>query len=90
MFSSWPVLGPEALHWAPKFVQSPWGAKEIFITENGCDFLWSMMDNFEWNAGIRESVQVGICGLQDAEAHTATERIIFPRGQLSKLTYVEP
>jgi beta-glucosidase len=36
MFSSWHVLGPEALYWAPKFVQSLWGAKEIHITENGC------------------------------------------------------
>jgi beta-glucosidase len=36
MFSSWHVLGPEALYWAPRFVQSIWDAKEIHITENGC------------------------------------------------------
>jgi beta-glucosidase len=36
MFSSWHVLGPEALYWAPKFVQTLWNAKEIHITENGC------------------------------------------------------
>jgi beta-glucosidase len=36
MFNSWLTLGPEAIYWAPKFVQSLWGAKEIFITENGC------------------------------------------------------
>src|SRR5262249_869046 len=36
MQSSWHVFGPEALYWAPKFVQSLWKAKEIFITENGC------------------------------------------------------
>ena len=36
MFNSWLLLGPEAIYWAPKFVQSLWGAKEIFITENGC------------------------------------------------------
>lgn len=36
MFSSWHSVGPEALYWAPKFVQSLWGAKEIHITENGC------------------------------------------------------
>jgi beta-glucosidase len=29
-------IGPESLYWAPKFVHSLWGAKEIFITENGC------------------------------------------------------
>jgi len=36
MFNSWLALGPEAVYWAPKFVQSLWKAKEIFITENGC------------------------------------------------------
>jgi len=29
-------VGPESLYWAPKFLQSLWKAKEIFITENGC------------------------------------------------------
>jgi beta-glucosidase len=33
--SNFPI-GPEAMYWAPKFVQSLWKAKEIFITENGC------------------------------------------------------
>jgi beta-glucosidase len=36
MFNRWLALEPEAIYWAPKFVQSLWGAKEIFITENGC------------------------------------------------------
>jgi beta-glucosidase len=36
MSSSWHTLGPEAMYWAPKLVQSLWKAKEIFITENGC------------------------------------------------------
>jgi beta-glucosidase len=36
MFAHWQLLGPEVLYWAPKFVQSLWKAKEIFITENGC------------------------------------------------------
>jgi beta-glucosidase len=36
MFNSWLTLGPEVMYWAPKFVQALWGAKEIFITENGC------------------------------------------------------
>jgi beta-glucosidase len=36
MFNAWLTLGPEAIYWAPKFVQSLWGAKDIFITENGC------------------------------------------------------
>lgn len=36
MSSSWHTLGPEAMYWAPKLVQSLWKAREIFITENGC------------------------------------------------------
>ena len=36
MFNKWLAFGPEAMYWAPKFVQSLWKAKEIFITENGC------------------------------------------------------
>jgi beta-glucosidase len=36
MFSSWHLFGPEVLYWAPKFAQSLWKVKEIFITENGC------------------------------------------------------
>jgi beta-glucosidase len=36
MFNSWLTFGPEAMYWAPKFVQSLWNVKEIYITENGC------------------------------------------------------
>jgi beta-glucosidase len=36
MSTTWLTVGPEALYWAPKFVQSLWNPKEIFITENGC------------------------------------------------------
>lgn len=36
MFSSWHWLGPEALYWSPRHVQTLWGAKAIYITENGC------------------------------------------------------
>jgi beta-glucosidase len=36
MQSSWHVLDPEVMYWAPKQMQSIWNAKSIFITENGC------------------------------------------------------
>jgi beta-glucosidase len=36
MLSSWHLLGPEAMYWAPRQLQSMWQAKEIYITENGC------------------------------------------------------
>jgi beta-glucosidase len=29
-------IEPHSLYWAPKFVESLWNAKEIYITENGC------------------------------------------------------
>jgi len=36
MHNKWLTLAPEAMYWAPKLVQSLWGARDIFITENGC------------------------------------------------------
>ena len=35
MLSSWHVLDPEVMYWAPKQMQTIWDAKSIFITENG-------------------------------------------------------
>jgi beta-glucosidase len=35
MASEWLSLGPETLHWAPRFAHRLWGVKSIFITENG-------------------------------------------------------
>jgi beta-glucosidase len=36
MASPWLFCGPEALYWGPRNVAKIWGAKEIYITENGC------------------------------------------------------
>jgi beta-glucosidase len=40
MYSDWLFVTPEALYWAPKLVSELWsaeqGAKELYITENGC------------------------------------------------------
>jgi beta-glucosidase len=36
MASSWHLLDPVVTYWAPRQVQSLWGARSIFITENGC------------------------------------------------------
>ena len=36
MMSSWHLLDPEVVYWAPRLVQSIWGATSIFVTENGC------------------------------------------------------
>jgi beta-glucosidase len=36
MQSSWHVLDPVVMYWAPRQMQSIWGASSIYITENGC------------------------------------------------------
>ena len=36
MASPWLFVGPEALYWGPRHVNKIWGAKEMYITENGC------------------------------------------------------
>lgn len=36
MASPWLFVGPEALYWGPRHVAKIWGAREIYITENGC------------------------------------------------------
>jgi beta-glucosidase len=36
MLSSWHLLGPEVMYWAPRQMQSLWRPGEIYITENGC------------------------------------------------------
>ena len=36
MISPWLFVGPEVLYWGPHHVNKIWGAKEIYITENGC------------------------------------------------------
>jgi beta-glucosidase len=36
MESDWHVFDPEVMYWGPRQMQTIWGAKSIFITENGC------------------------------------------------------
>ena len=45
MQSSWHVLDPEVMYWAPRQMQSIWDAKSIFITENGCAAADVMTDD---------------------------------------------
>ncbi len=33
--AGWLQLGPEGMYWSPRFAQSLWGLKDIYITENG-------------------------------------------------------
>jgi beta-glucosidase len=36
MASAWHIVGPEAMYWAPRHLNSLWHPKSIFISENGC------------------------------------------------------
>ena len=36
MQASWHIFAPEVMYWAPRHARSLWGARSIFITENGC------------------------------------------------------
>src|SRR5262249_14861470 len=36
MQSDWHLFDPVVMYWAPRNVRSIWGAKSIYITENGC------------------------------------------------------
>jgi len=36
MASSWQILGPEALYWAPRHLRKIWNVGDIYISENGC------------------------------------------------------
>jgi len=45
MHSAWHLLTPEVMYWGPRHVQSLWGPKSIFITENGCAALDVIADD---------------------------------------------
>lgn len=34
--SKWLFIAPETIYWGSKYMKDLWGAKEIYITENGC------------------------------------------------------
>jgi beta-glucosidase len=36
MLSSWHLLGPEVMYWAPRQIQALWKTSATYITENGC------------------------------------------------------
>jgi beta-glucosidase len=99
--SQWLKITPQALYWGPRHAAEVYGAKAIYITENGCGyndappvngevldlhrrdlvrnylgelrrgildgvpvkgyFLWSFMDNYEWEDGYDRRIGVVYC-----------------------------
>jgi beta-glucosidase len=99
--SPWLKITPQALYWGPRHAAEIYGAKAIYITENGCGyddappvngevldlhrrdlvrnylgelrraiqdgvpvkgyFLWSFMDNYEWEDGYKRRFGVVYC-----------------------------
>ncbi|WP_242496282.1 family 1 glycosylhydrolase [Xylanimonas protaetiae] len=45
MHSSWHVLGPEVMYWAPTQVKALWDPPSIYVTENGCAALDVVADD---------------------------------------------
>jgi beta-glucosidase len=78
MLSSWHLLGPEVMYWAPRQVQSLWDAKEIYITENGC----GASDEVSADSGVYDSDRImflrnSLVGLQRAIADGAPVKGYF-------------
>ena len=54
MLSSWHLLGPEVMYWAPRQVRSLWNVEEIYITENGC----AASDNLSGDGRVYDSDRI--------------------------------
>ena len=54
MLSSWHLLGPEVMYWAPRQMQALWKPKEIYITENGC----AASDEITAEGGVDDSDRI--------------------------------
>src|SRR4051812_36897575 len=53
MQSSRHVFDPPCMYWAPRRIQSLWGTKSIFITENGCSASAMVADDGRCNSARR-------------------------------------
>jgi beta-glucosidase len=45
MLSEWHIVDSEVMYWGPRMVQSMWGAKSIYITENGCAASYAVAED---------------------------------------------
>ncbi len=68
MRSTWHLLGPEVIYWAPRQMQSLWNAGEIYITENGC----GASDTISPDGSIDDSDRIMFLRNHLAHLHRAT------------------
>jgi beta-glucosidase len=76
MLSSWHLLGPEAMYWAPRHAQSLWNAKEIYITENGC----AASDEISADGVVDDSDRIMFLRNHLAHLHRATAEGVPVKG----------
>jgi hypothetical protein len=68
MLSTWHLLGPEAMYWAPRLAHS----------------LWKPDGQFRVERRLFQPVRPGLCRLQHAEANDKAQRRLFPRSHREK------
>lgn len=88
MLSSWHLLGPEVLYWAPRQLHSIWKPKEIYIAENGC----AASDAMAADGNVYDSDRVmylrnGLLNLQRAIAEGAPVRGNFVWSAMDNLEW---
>jgi beta-glucosidase len=117
--ASWLKIMPQVLYWGPRLAAEVYGAKSIYITENGCGyndpapvngevhdlhrrdlvrnylgemrrgigdgvpvhgyFLWSFMDNYEWEDGYERRFGVVYCDFKTQKRTPKTSARWFSR-----------
>ena len=76
MLSSWHLLGPEVMYWAPRHVQSLWNVEQIYITENGC----GASDEMSAEGRVDDSDRIMFLRNHLAQLHRATAEGVPVRG----------
>jgi beta-glucosidase len=69
MHSSWHLLEPEVMYWAPRFLKSLWNPASIFITENGC----AALDKVDDDGKVYDSDRVMFLRAHLSQLQRATE-----------------
>ena len=76
MLSLWHLLGPEAMYWAPRHVQSLWKTREIYITESGC----AASDEISASGNVDDSDRIMYLRNHLAHLHRATTEGVPVKG----------